>query len=163
MFSNVKFQSPFYEEKIKRFYLSPFLLNRKLAYKKLCDIPVKKDQMLWAFDTLVYRFFCIYGKPRDYQEAYTFLKQLNNKTHKVVTTLCIKFQHQIVFFYELSYVRMKRLNDKEIRDYLETNEWRDKAGGYGIQGKGRKIIEWYKGNYYNIVGLPLNVIINLLQ
>lgn len=103
------------------------------------------------------------GKPKDEEEAFSMLKKLQGKDHLVVTGCCItdgthKREFSVtsrVFFYPLS--------DEDIRDYIATGEPMDKAGAYGIQGKGSLLIEKIQGDYFNIVGLPLSALARELK
>ena len=103
------------------------------------------------------------GKPKDEEEAFSMLKRLQGKDHLVVTGCCItdgthKREFSVtsrVFFYPLS--------DEDIRDYIATGEPMEKAGAYGIQGKGSLLIEKIQGDYFNIVGLPLSALARELK
>ena len=101
----------------------------------------------------------IFEKPKDRIEAKEFLKKLSGKTHLVYTAFCLlNAKGSIEKAYSktvLSKVQFRNLQNQEIEVYLDTNDWRDKAGGYGIQGKGAFLIETITGSYTNVVGLPL--------
>jgi len=149
----IKFISPRYKEKKFSFFLFPPLLSIYNAFKKVKSINLKSDIIL-GFDTIVFKGFKIYGKPKNDKEAIKFINELKNKTHKVVTGICIKINKQYKFDFSISKVKFKNLSRDEINQYIKTNDWKDKAGGYGIQSKGKNLIEWYKGDYLNIVGMP---------
>ena len=99
----------------------------------------------------------IIGQPEDATDASHILKRLAGHCHKVITAVSVLFpvsKRQSTFTVE-SKVWMHRLGDKTINDYVATGEPLDKAGAYGIQGGGRKLVAKYEGSYTNIVGLPI--------
>lgn len=162
-FHHIKFITPVYKERKRKYFFSPILLSIYYAYKKAENIKNDNNEFVISFDTIVYRKFKIYNKPDNKEHAVKILKELSNRTHKVVTGVCIKYNNKTRFFYEISKVKFKKLSDKEILAYIKTNEWKDKAGGYGIQGKGYNPVQWYQGDYYNIVGIPINLVLRLLK
>ena len=122
-----------------------------------------KNEALIAFDTIVYRYGNIFCKPKSGEEAMKTIRALSNKRHKVVTSIFLKYAQRKRIYYRTSTVKFKRLSEDEIRQYIAEDEWKDKAGGYGIQGHGRDLVEWYRGDLYNIIGLPLDLVIDLLK
>lgn len=112
-------------------------------------------------DTIVYSNGCVLGKPADAQKAHQMLSDLSGKNHQVYTGLCISvlkgtdLVNQILAD-ECTSVRVMSLTDEEINSYIQTGDPFDKAGGYGIQGLFGKYIEGIDGDYYNVVGLPVN-------
>lgn len=162
-FTDIKFIAPSYKEKMRRYFFSPVLLSIYYAFRKVRDFKCNGNDAVLGFDTIVYRKFRIYGKPKNREHAVKCIKELNNKTHKVVTGICMKYNRKTRFYYEISKVRFKKLSDKKIMDYIAIGEWRDKAGGYGIQGAGGDLVQWYRGDYYNIVGIPLDLVLKLFK
>ncbi|MEE0761823.1 MAG: Maf family protein [Acutalibacteraceae bacterium] len=136
-------------------------------------LAVKKAMHIWGClsekavvigcDTGVFIDDEMLGKPKDEEEAFSMLKKLQGNDHLVVTGCCItdgthKREFSVtsrVFFYPLS--------DEDIKDYIATGEPMDKAGAYGIQGKGSLLIEKIQGDYFNIVGLPLSALTRELK
>lgn len=116
-----------------------------------------------AADTVVY-MDKIMGKPKDYNEGYDMLKALSGKTHSVFTGVCIidNEDDKKVVDFEETVVEFNELSDDFIRKYLETGEYKDKAGAYGIQGYGELLIKGINGCYNNVKGLPLTKLNNLL-
>ncbi len=106
-------------------------------------------------DTCVILGDKILGKPRDRQDAFDMLCSLSGKKHKVVTGCTVIKNGNIKSFSSVSVVKFTKLTTTEIEAYLDTNEPYDKAGSYGIQGKAGAFVEWIKGDYFNIVGLPI--------
>lgn len=125
-------------------------------------------------DTIVVYKDEIFGKPVDKEDAYRMLGTLSGKTHQVYTGVCVidlftNIDHSaesfvepecaaepvIRTFAEKTDVTMYRMKKQEILDYIDTNECMDKAGAYAIQGISAKFIKGIKGDYYNVVGLPV--------
>lgn len=113
------------------------------------------DDMIIAADTIVVYQQEILGKPKDEDDAYRMLSKLSEQTHQVYTGVSIMQKDQIESFCVKTDVTMKKLTDLEIKEYIQTKEPMDKAGAYGIQGLGGKLVESYQGDFFNVVGLPL--------
>lgn len=97
----------------------------------------------------------ILGKPKDRADAEKMLIKLSGKVHKVVTGCTVVKNGGVTSFSVVSRVKFQRLNKTEIEAYLDTDEPYDKAGSYAVQGKAGSFVEWIKGDYFNIVGLPI--------
>ena len=95
------------------------------------------------------------GKPKDKEDAIRMLRRLSGKEHEVITGVCLAYGGQYETFHCVSKVRFFKLSDDEIKHYVMSGEPMDKAGAYGIQGKGCTLVESIEGDYYNIVGLPI--------
>ncbi|AFN03004.1 Maf-like protein [Pyrococcus furiosus COM1] len=150
------------EDKIKE--KDPTETAIKIAKAKAFDLAVKfPTDTIIAADTIVTLNGKILGKPKDSEEARKMLKQLSGKTHEVVTGYCIISGDKIIEGAEITKVKFRELSDDLIEWYISTQEWRDKAGGYGIQGFGAILVEHIEGDYYNVVGLPIIVIIKLIE
>ncbi|MCR4615457.1 MAG: Maf family protein [Clostridiales bacterium] len=106
-------------------------------------------------DTVVVCDGKILGKPRDRAQAYDMLRMLSGKTHCVFTGVCIICRGKTVSFAEKTEVTFYDLTDDEINAYIATGEPMDKAGAYGIQGRGCVLIKGILGDYFNVVGLPV--------
>ena len=162
-FQKIRFIAPSYKEKKIKYFISPILLSIYYAFRKSQNIKYNKNDTVLSFDTIVFRNYKIYTKTDNREGAVKTSRELNNKAHRVVTGICIRHNKRVRFHYEISRVKFKKLSEEKITDYIAAGEWKDKAGGYGIQGKGRNLIEWHKGDYYNIVGLPLDLIKKIVQ
>lgn len=108
-----------------------------------------------AADTLVYLDGAPLGKPEDEADAKRMLRCLSGREHLVVTGLAIIKDGAEKSAYEATFVRFRTLTDAEIEWYVSTGEPMDKAGAYGAQGKGAVFIEGVRGDFFNVMGLPL--------
>ena len=100
----------------------------------------------------------VIGKPKDRKQAKEMLKRLSNSSHSVLTGCTILISPDKLKFQKVisTEVLFRELSEKEIDFYLSQEEWKGKAGGYAIQGMGRLLIKELRGDFYNIVGLPIN-------
>lgn len=126
-----------------------------LAQLKGDAVAKKADFVVVSADTVVAFDGAILGKPKDEKDAERMLKLLSGKTHSVFTGVCIQNKDKKVTFYVQTLVEFYELSEKEISDYVLTKEPMDKAGAYGIQGKGAVLVKKIDGDYLNVVGLPL--------
>lgn len=114
------------------------------------------DAFVLAADTVVACGRRILGKPEEENEARRFLNLLSGRRHRVYGGFTVVGPGgRAVTRRVVSQVAFKRLSDAELEAYLATGEWRGKAGGYAIQGRGAALVSWMQGSYSNIVGLPL--------
>ena len=134
-----------------------------LSKIKALDIAKKfpNDTVIGA-DTSVILGNEILGKPKDRADAEKMLIKLSGKVHKVVTGCTVVKNGAITSFSVVSKVKFQKLNKTEIEAYLDTDEPYDKAGSYAVQGRAGAFIEWIKGDYFNIVGLPIVKLKNLI-
>jgi len=129
-----------------------------MALQKARAVAKKHDEgLIIGADTIVVLGKDILGKPKTPEKARKMLFALSGKWHKVYTGIAIIDinSNKYIVDFEESKVKFKELNELEVEHYLDTGEPMDKAGSYGIQGKGALLIEKIEGCYYNIVGLPL--------
>lgn len=130
-----------------------------IAEKKLEQIAKNNvNEFILAADTVVELDKNIFGKPKDREEAFKFLKLLSGKIHRVITAYVFKNISKNILIREvvISEVKFFDLDDETINWYLDTNEPFDKAGAYGIQGKGRVLVEKIEGDYFAIMGFPIS-------
>ncbi len=118
-----------------------------------------KDCVVIGADTIVVAENTILGKPRDKADAKRMLTMLSGVEHEVITGVCIACDDKINSFAQVSKVKFFELSEQEIDAYVATDEPMDKAGSYGIQGKGCTLVEKIEGDYFNIVGLPVAKVI----
>ena len=109
-----------------------------------------------AADTVVSIDGVILGKPHSEKEAADMLRQLSGREHYVYTGVCVIYPNgEICSFAEETRVEFFPLSEQEIADYVATGDPMDKAGAYGIQGRGALLVKGIKGDYYNVMGLPV--------
>lgn len=119
-------------------------------------VKIKGDALpVIAADTVVVAEGVILGKPQDAEDAFKMLKQLSGRTHKVLTGVAVSYAGEMLAEVCETKVVFRELTDEEIKKYVATGEPLDKAGAYGIQGKGAVLVEKIDGCYNNVVGLPL--------
>lgn len=138
------------------------LIKAAAAAKKVLS---RKNALIISADTIVVNEGRILGKPADTEEAFSMLKGLSGKTHSVYTGYCVMSIENAytVCGRERTDVEFKELTDEKIRGYISTGEPMDKAGAYGIQGKGSMLIKGIKGDYFNVVGLPVSALADTLE
>ncbi len=113
------------------------------------------DEMVIGCDTSVILGSEILGKPKDKADARRMINALSGKVHQVVTGCALFYKGKSVGFSNVTEVEFFDLSDEEIENYINTSEPYDKAGGYGIQGKAGLFVKGIKGDYFNVVGLPV--------
>lgn len=113
------------------------------------------DALVIGCDTAVIIEDKILNKPATTQDARQMMQLLQGKVHKVITGCCICCNGMEMSFSEMTEVEFYPLSDCEIEAYVNTTEPYDKAGGYGIQGKGALFVKKINGDYYNVMGLPV--------
>lgn len=145
---------------------SPCQMAMRLAFEKGIDIASKqKSDLVISADTIVVLDNNILGKPKDEIEAREMITNLSGTTHQVITgvSLINLDENKKIIDYVISNVKFKNLSEEEISDYIKTKESLDKAGAYGIQGYGAMLVEEIQGDYFNIVGLPISKLSDLLK
>ena len=113
-------------------------------------------------DTAVVLHPEIFGKPRDRDQAADFLGRLSGRTHEVMSGVVLREadgreRHGVA----VTRVRFRALEPRELQWYLATGEWAERAGGYAIQGRGAALVEEIAGDYLNVVGLPIPLLLHL--
>jgi septum formation protein len=116
-------------------------------------------------DTIVLLDNEVLGKPKNDQDAYRMLLSLQGKTHEVYTGVaCIDvLTGRTLVSHRITSVTMKSLSDRTIQAYVSSGEPHDKAGSYAIQGLGATLIDKIDGDYFNVVGLPLSLLSDMLS
>ena len=139
-------------------------LVMSLAYQKAEAVSKRHiGKYVLGFDTLVILDGKPLGKPKDRQDAFDMLRALSGKEHLVLTGCAIVNNDYKDLFYDHATVIFNEMTDAEINDYLDTNEPFDKAGAYGIQGYGAKYIRYIKGDYYSVMGMPIQKLYNKIR
>ena len=121
------------------------------------------DAVVIAADTCVDLAGEVLGKPADARAAEAFLARLAGRGHEVVGGIALARHGELLAeAVEVTEVRFRALSMAEIRAYVELGEWRERAGGYAIQGRGAALVRSIAGDYLNVVGLPLARLLDLL-
>ena len=142
--------------------------------KKILDISRKKamsvgekytNEYVLSADTVVVVDDKILGKPKNVEEAREYLFLLSGREHKVITAYTFMNIEKNIFLsdYSVSKVKFYKLDEETINWYIETGEYKDKAGAYGIQGKGRVLVENINGDFFSIMGFPVASFVNKLK
>ena len=126
-----------------------------VSCRKALAVPREKDDVVVAADTIVVCDGQILGKPESEQSAYDLLRLLSGRDHQVMTGMTVIRGDQIRTVTEVTDVHFRELSEEEIRRYIATKEPMDKAGSYAIQGGAALFAEKLAGDYYNVVGLPV--------
>jgi septum formation protein len=116
-----------------------------------------------AADTIVWHNGEILGKPASEEHAREMLHRLRGKTHTVFTGVCLRVGENYSVGHEATLVQFGHVSDEWIEKYVATGEPLDKAGAYAAQGKGAVLVERVAGDFWNVVGLPLNRVSRMLQ
>jgi len=120
--------------------------------------------LLITADTVVCLNNEILGKPADYEEAFQMLRNLSNKSHEVITGVCLTSKNKKRSFYAVTSVEFKLLSGDEIDYYIQNYKPYDKAGAYGIQEWiGAIGITHIEGSFYNVMGLPIQKLYEKIQ
>ena len=140
------------------------LVPQSLALDKCKEIAKSEPHALViGCDTAVILGDLIMGKPEDDDDEYSMLSQLSGKTHKVISGVAVYYNGEYTQFSSVTEVTFKSLTEQDIWDYIATGEPSDKAGAYGIQGKGSVLVESINGDYFNVVGLPVSDLATTLK
>ncbi|PHF04663.1 septum formation inhibitor Maf [Bacillus pseudomycoides] len=145
-------------------YSSPADIVMSLALQKASAVVENhEDSVVLGADTIVTYESRILGKPKDEAEAKEILQLLSGKTHEVYTGVALISKEKTVTFYERTEVTFWELTEEEVDVYIATKEPLDKAGSYGIQGKGSIFVQHIQGDYYSVVGLPIARLVRELK
>lgn len=145
-----------YPPKLRHFEISDYLAQLKsLPFEN----ELKENDILITSDTIVWHNEKALGKPRNEKDAYEMLSSMSNKTHEVITSVCLKTISSQKTISSVTKVTFKSLSNKEIKYYINNYKPFDKAGAYGIQEWiGAIGITKIEGNYNTVVGLPVNLV-----
>lgn len=136
----------------------------EIACSKTRDLAIQypNDYVIGA-DTIVSIDNKILGKPKDEAQAISMLKLLQNRTHQVITGVCISYNNKEYVFHEITDVVFDKMTNDQIKEYIHNDYVYDKAGSYAIQSKYAWFIKEIKGSYYNVMGLPIERLIEELK
>ena len=137
--------------------LSPADMVERLSLRKARTAAKNfaPDVLIIAADTVVALDGAVLGKPRDGDDAFSMLSALSGREHRVYTGITVLQGNRAVTQHEATDVTFRELSPDEIRGYIATGEPMDKAGAYGIQGVGALLVSGIRGDYSNVMGLPV--------
>jgi septum formation protein len=121
-----------------------------------------EGELVLGVDTIVVLDGRIYGKPTDAAEAAQTLAALSGQVHTVLSGVCARSGGREQSAVASTDVRFRALDEPLIDWYLRSQEWRDRAGGYAIQGRGAALVAAIEGDYWNVVGLPVAALLEIL-
>ena len=133
------------------------------AMRVAADSPA--GSIVLGADTVVTLSGHILGKPSSPHDATRMLRLLSGRTHEVITAIClVRAPHEIAALeHETTFVAFRELGEDEVRDYVASREPYDKAGAYAIQGRASRFVEHISGCYFNVVGLPISLLRQVLK
>jgi septum formation protein len=137
--------------------------NARRKAVALADAPDVGDRTVLGVDTIVVLDQAIHGKPADEDSARATLRALSGREHVVLSGVCV-IEPGAAPRTALARtgVRFRALDEPTLDWYVATGEWRERAGGYAIQGKGAALVAGIEGDYLNVVGLPVATLLDLL-
>ncbi len=133
----------------------PFDEVARVSRKKAEAISCGIDDIVIAADTIVVCEGQVLGKPRDDADAGRMLNLLSARAHQVMTGVTVRRAEKYITCTEVTDVYFRSLSQREIEAYIKSGETKDKAGSYGIQGGGALFVEKIAGDFYNVMGLPV--------
>jgi septum formation protein len=138
-------------------------LVREHARGKAASVAAQADSRpVVGVDTAVSLGGRVFGKPADATEAAAMLERLAGETHVVVSGLCLLTPGWEIVDHEETRVSFRELTPRELAQHVAQGEWKGRAGGYAIQGRGAALVERIEGDYLNVVGLPAALLVRLL-
>ena len=127
----------------------------RVSRAKAMATPAKAENVVIAADTIVVCNGKTLGKPKSKEQAVEMLTMLSGRDHQVMTGLTVRKGDTCRTVTEITHLHFRELSRREILDYVATGEPMDKAGAYGIQGGAALFVERLDGDYYNVMGLPV--------
>ena len=136
----------------------------RMSKEKALDVAKENsNSFILSGDTIVAAGRIIIGKPSDRKEAKEILSLLSGRRHRVLSAFTlIKPDLEEITKLVTSKVKFSRLSENDLNEYLDTEEWRGKAGGYAIQSKASSFVPWISGSYTGVMGFPINEVKNVL-
>lgn len=144
----------------------PAELVQNLAFLKANDVARRvNDGIIIGVDTVILHNKDIFGKPKDTHDARRMLSMLSNSEHEIISGICIidMPSKRKLLRIGRTHIKMRNITEEEIDGYVKSGEPMDKAGAYAIQGEGRKFVEAICGSYSNAVGMPLELVQEMLN
>lgn len=147
----------------------PEAYSKRVTQEKLhaARDKINKERLLFlpvlCADTEVVMNDQILGKPRDEEDAFNMLRQYSGQSHQVITSVGLIYDDYEQIRSNITWVTFAEMTDKDIRNYLRTPNYKDKAGAYGIQSYIGQFISRIDGCFYSVMGLPLNTVREMLN
>lgn len=137
---------------------------QRLAREKAIVIAERQpDALVVGSDTVVVVDRSVLGKPKDDAEAVSMLMRLQGRAHRVATGIAVAHGGECIAETEIVRVKFRTFDEATAREYVATREPMDKAGAYGIQGFGASLVEWVHGDYFAVMGLPVQRMIRMFE
>ncbi len=155
-----------FDERNVPFNGDPAAYVKYLSYKKAEAVAATHPgSLILGMDTVVYLDGKVLNKPLDAKDAFAMMRTMSGRTHEVYTGFTILQASASLHIsdFEITEVKFQDLSEAEITGYVETGDYEGKAGGYAVQGEAGIFVEWIKGDFYNVVGMPLNRIYRELK
>ena len=127
----------------------------RVSRLKALAVPREEEDVIIAADTIVVLEGTVLGKPRSEAQAVQMLTDLSGRDHQVMTGVTVLYRDRILTHTEVTDIHFRPLTEQEILRYVATGEPMDKAGSYGIQGGAALFCSHMVGDYYNVMGLPV--------
>lgn len=165
-FFELQIYSPDVDESVFQDEQALDYVNR-VCRKKWNDVAKRfLDRVILTADTTVCLDSFILGKAESSEQAFEMIKNLSNREHEVITSVCVGTASQAGDFVRqidvTTQIVFRKLHESEISKYVLSEEWRGKAGAYGIQGAAQQFVHTINGSLTNVIGLPLSESLELL-
>ena len=151
------------DEKYLRHEAPPAHAQRLAREKALVIAELHPEALVVGSDTVVVVDRTVLGKPKDEAEAVGMLMRLQGRVHRVATGVAVAQRDECLAETEIVRVKFRAFDEATAYEYVKTGEPMDKAGAYGIQGFGASLIEWVHGDYFAVMGLPVQRMIRMFE
>jgi septum formation protein len=151
------------DERYLRHEAPPAHAQRLAREKALVIAEAHADALVVGSDTVVVIDRLVLGKPKSADDAVAMLMRLQGRTHRVATGIAVAFGAECSAETEIVRVKFRAFDERTAREYVATGEPMDKAGAYGIQGFGASLVEWVHGDYFAVMGLPVQRMIRMFE
>lgn len=151
------------DERYLKHEAAPAHAQRLAREKALVVAERHSDALVVGSDTVVVIDRTVLGKPQDDDDAVGMLMRLQGRVHRVATGIAIARGNECIAETEIVRVKFRSFDETTAREYVKTREPMDKAGAYGIQGYGASLVEWVHGDYFAVMGLPVQRMIRMFE
>ncbi len=151
------------DERYLKHEAPPAHAQRLAREKALVIAEQHPEAVVVGSDTVVVIDRTVLGKPKDADEAVAMLMRLQGRIHRVATGIAVAERDECLAETEIVRVKFRAFDETTAREYVGTGEPMDKAGAYGIQGFGASLIEWVHGDYFAVMGLPVQRMIRMFE